>query len=282
MLLATTEEKADANSGSHPAHSHANCEGATSFDTNQEPTNFVVSYEPEVAGKRGSGIRLDFGGPAEGLTRILDRHGNETGFTHRLPGTGHDLVRHDANLDMSSRRGLLGITSTRANMDGRQNLAGMESLGVQVPNPGKKDITIRARFHDVQIGSALSNQLMLFVTDSGGNNIAGGFHLGSGFRGYNLSMTKGDTHSGIDGTGHEHVFDNGDAVVLTLRRRGGKWTLAWNNESDGHPRLTGHTRARRIPWLDGKDLVVGLFYANPRTGETQTSQLDWFSVEVGD
>ena len=211
---------------------------------------------------------------------ILDANGNGTGFTHRLPGTGtsYPMANPDPNLNMSTTPGVLEITSTRADLNTRYNMAGLEAFGLFLPNPGANDITIEASFLGVDVGNVASNQLMLYAANSAGDSIRAGFHHGnpSGYLGYIFTSNQAGADTGHYGSGGSS-FSNGEDVILTLARTSGTWDISWQNLTNPSKSGTSGSIAA-FSWLDNEDLYVGIHYANPRTSTQYTTGVQYFST----
>jgi len=262
---------------------------------------------PRVDLEPGSTIRLNFDSPVPGT--IQDKDSLGTGFTHRLPGTGRSLPRHDPNLDLSSHPGFLTITSTGANLSftEHRNLAGMEAIGLYLPDVGNRDVRISAKFKSIHL-AGWSDQLLLIAGTSVDQHVHAGLHQGDragphldrmliweysdGSRGFPHYAASGHTYQEFDNyciTNRLVGPANGDDIIFTLGRTAGKWWIAWDNlsedkYSDGYTRdgsLEETRWAVELPDAQaGVDLYVGLLYANPRTNTPQTTQVDWFEVQV--
>lgn len=132
----------------------------------------------------------------------------------------------------------------------------------------------------------MSNQLMLYAAKSNGDHVRAGLHRSAGARGYALTGNHDWADDSTWGTGvsHLHYFDNGDDVLLTLTRTGGKWQLTWENldqdNTQANPLADGASGQYDFPWLDNEDLYVGVHYANPRTETNYTTDIDYFEVDV--
>jgi len=263
-----------------------------------------------VGQANGWNVRLDFDSPGD-AGGITDRNGVETGFTHRLPGTGSSLPEYgpDANLELILQPpGLLQMTSTHADRSPteRHNPEGMETVGLRVPDVGNRDFTISAQFRDINL-AAWSDQLMLYAGTSVDQNVHAGFHQGDHWnpqlnRAHVWEFDDGSNSLpiyAIAGTDHaeweQYWIDNGfigpangDDAVFTLGRTDEKWWIGWEIDesaySDGYTR-SGNLKDTKwaVEFPDAQaddDLYVGILYANPRTDTTQTSYVDWVEVTV--
>jgi hypothetical protein len=210
---------------------------------------------------------------------ILDANGNGTGLTHRLPGTGssYPMANPDPNLNMSTTPGVLDITSTLANLDGRSR-AGLEAFGLLLPNPGANDITIEAKFLGTDIGNVLSNQLMLYAANSAGDSIRAGLHRGSpsGYLSYTFASNQLGGDAGYYDSGS--IFSNGEDVIISLARTSGTWEVSWQNLTNPSKSGTSGSIAA-FNWLDNQDLYVGIHYANPRTSTQYTTGVEYFRAD---
>jgi hypothetical protein len=150
-------------------------------------------------------------------------------------------------------------------------MAGLEAVGLDLPDPGSNDIVIRAEFKNVQLGSTVSNQLVLYAGVANGDSVRAGLHRSAGALGYMLNGNVNNADDAAWGTGASppDLLSNGDDIVLTLSRTGGLWSLSWDNLTD--PLADGSSPGFSYPWLDNTDLFVGIHYGTPRTSTAVTS-----------
>lgn len=220
-------------------------------------------------------ITLTFDAPVPGT--LADRNGLGTGFTDRLPGTGHALPTNDTNMDLLSSPGRLLLTSTHADINQHpgptgSNLGHLEAPGLFLPNLGLHDFSISGLFRDVRVPNA-SDQLFLYVGTSETNVVRAGFHE------LDVYMIVENQGSG-DQRPFLSAFDAfmpGDDVMLTFGRTSGVWRQSWENLTN--PSASGFSPGFSIPWLDGeKDLYVGVLAANAGSDTSFTAKLDTFDV----
>lgn len=217
-------------------------------------------------------INLDFSSPAPGT--IADVHGNGTGFTDRLPGTGTAIPADDPNLILSPST--LAIVSPVADAQPPQNYPQMETFGVELTGIHQGDFSVSTTF-DV-IGTYTS-QLGLYAGTDNNNFVRAELH--PGFRPYNPTpaIPGNDNAAIVLGTlnGQQNAtnyFANpaigvllGQDVTLTLGRTDNNWFLNWTNLSNTG--VSGTSGDLPLPDLSqaldsaNGNLFVGIYYNRP-------------------
>lgn len=213
-------------------------------------------------------ITLDFNSLIPGT--LLDKDGNGTGFTHRLPGTGSAIPTNDPNMDLTSAPGKLLLTSTDADINGARNLSTLQAVGFYLPGVHDADIRIRMRVNNVDVENP-SDQLFLYAGTSATQVIRSGVHNGNV---YHITSNTG-AHDSIDfSTGGFNPLDD---IILTFARTNGYWTIAWDNLTD--PSRSGVSDPKLYPWLNASpDLYVGVLASNARSTITFSSEIEYLSV----
>jgi hypothetical protein len=220
-------------------------------------------------------IHLTFEAPVPSTLR--DRDGNGTGFTTRLPGTGSFLPENDPHLQLT--QGALLITSTYANFHYRGiNLGVAEAPGVLLKAPSNRDIEVSTLVQRIAVPHA-ADQVFLYVATSASNLLRGGFHQ----EGFYILLENNASTGNLDKpifTSSIRAFSQGDDVALSLIRRKGLWSLAWNNLSN--PPVSGRSASFQIPSLESvAELYVGIFAANAGAPVPHTNQVNYFTALVG-
>jgi ferric-dicitrate binding protein FerR (iron transport regulator) len=225
-------------------------------------------------------LRLTFDRPAgEG---VRDVNGRGTGLTHRLPGTGGQLPEHDPNLRLDPDKAQLELTTTRSDINNKGfRLWQGEYLGMRLSDlgfTGKEDFAVTAVIPNIP---ALENygQFGLYAGTKSDRNIRGGLiKWGDRDPGWNTQFLV-NNNGGIDTDLYKvGLLSPGTDLRLTLRRTGGKYSLAVENlTGEGASTLT----ILHPEFLDDEpDLSVGLFGANPFTNVQKTLTIKEFSVTV--
>jgi ferric-dicitrate binding protein FerR (iron transport regulator) len=195
---------------------------------------------------------------------LPDGDGKGIGLTHRLPGTGEKLPPLDPNLRLDLDKGYLDITTTESDINRAFKLDTGEYLGIRLSDlgfTGDEDFAVTASLPDIP-ALAFIGQFGLYVGSRSDCNIRGGL-LGRKEEGrYTIFLVN--NNGGRDTDSHfVGLFSTGDHLVLTMRRRDGKYSLTVENRTNGS---SSTVTIRHPAFLDGKrDLFVGLFAANPRS-----------------
>ncbi len=204
---------------------------------------------------------------------ITDTVGLGTGFTHRLPGTGDSLPLHDPNMTLVPGSSLLTLESTRADINHRVNLGGLEAPGFFLPGVASQDVSISALFRDVRVPNG-SDQLMLYFGTSATNVLRAGVHQQYVYG----CITNAGTVDGWVWSSPLDSFTAGDDIMITLSRTGGLWQLTWQNTTTS---TSGSSPTFSVPWLDASpDLYAGVIASSPTYG-TFTAKIDSITVVPG-
>ncbi|MCG8586344.1 MAG: hypothetical protein MI757_16675, partial [Pirellulales bacterium] len=59
-----------------------------------------------------------------------------------------------------------------------------------------------------------------------------------------------------------------------------QWQFSWKNLTQNDPARSQETGGYDFPLLNTDDLYVGVLSATPRTLQTHTTAIDWFTVKV--
>jgi hypothetical protein len=224
---------------------------------------------------------------------ILDKDGQDTGFTMRLSGTGDDLNQNaDVNLDIDTGTGKLAITTGNgvgANQDlnGQAGLGTMEALGIQLSSlgyTGIEDFIVTATFDPLPSTEGF-DQAGIFIAQDSANLTRAGFITFSA-----QEYFAGHTTAGADNNGRffGFGFNGADGMDVTITRLNGDWHyfidgLEWqpNSMGDGTGTPVDPTGANGSPDLDSlSDLTVGVFAANVVNTNSETIAIDDFRVIV--
>lgn len=218
------------------------------------------------------GATLTFDSPL--LGSLKDANGLGTGFTHRLPGTGANLLENDSNLSLSTHPGRLAIRSTGANINNKKVLE-LEAPGLFVANVKDKDISISALFRNVNVPSD-SDQLMIYVGSSSDRVLRAGVHP------KNLYMiVEFEGVSDEVKRGEPDAFAPGDDILISLNRNEGSWTFSWRNLTN--PQANGELAPISTPLLDQEqNLYFGITAANASSTNSFLALLDSFTYSVRD
>jgi hypothetical protein len=204
--------------------------------------------------------RLDFGSPVPGS--LLDRTGQGTGLTHRLPGTGSGLAPRDAHLALDATAARLELTTTRSDINTQVGLAEGEYLGFRLADlgfTGDEDFEISVTVPNIPALHAVG-QFGLYAGPRSDRNIRGGLISRREPERYGQFLVNNDGGHDTD-LNVVGLLSSGDDLHLTLRRVAGRYSLSVDNRSTGG----SSTLAIRHPaFLDGEtDIYVGFFAANP-------------------
>ncbi len=218
--------------------------------------------------------RADAGG-------VRDAEGRGTGLTHRLPGTGGRLPRHDPNLRLDTARSRLELTTTNSDLNTQFRLHHGEYLGVRLSDlgfTGREDFAVTATIPDIP-ALEFVGQFGLYAGARSDRNIRGGLISSRRQQPGQYTQFLVNNHGGRDADLHQvGLLSTGTDLRLTLKRTGGKYALTVENLTAGG----ASTVAVRHPaFLDGeRDLFVGLFGANTQSAVRKTLVVRELSVTV--
>jgi hypothetical protein len=222
-------------------------------------------------------LTLDFRRPRPGT--LEDKGGRGTGLTHRLPGTGDRIGPRDGNLVLDPDAGRLSLTTTDSDINRQVNLGAGEYLGVRLADlgfTGAEDFAVSAALPNIPALRGVG-QFGLYAGTRGDRTIRGGVISKAEPGQYSQFLVN--NNGGRDSDAHFVGLSSvGDDLRLTLRRTGGKYSLAVDNETAG-----GSTTLaiRHSDFLDDeRDLYVGLFGANSRGEERKTLVIKEVQVTV--
>jgi FecR protein len=230
-------------------------------------------------------LSLDFSRPVPGT--LLDLEGRGIGLSQRLPGTGSELPVRDPNLQLRPDRQALELTTTRSDLNTQERLPTGEYLGVLLSElgfTGREDFEISATILNIP-GLKEVGQFGLYAGSRSDANIRGGLisHFGPTVEGlaanpvFRLFLVN--NHKGTDADINEvGLITTGDDLRLTLRRKGGRYSLVVDN-------LTRNSSSSlEIPhpaFLDEeRELHVGLFGANTQSDLRKTLTIRQLKVTV--
>ncbi len=241
-----------------------------------EPPRYVRAIEPPPIITPRT-LRLDFSRPRAGT--LLDRRGEGTGLTHRLPGTGSALAGRDPNLLLRTDLRALELTTTRSDINTQERMPTGEYLGVRLRDlgfTGAEDFEIRAIIPSIP-GLRVVGQFGLYAGARSDRNIRGGLICWPQPDSYRLFLVN--NNGGMDSDPYEvGLMSSGDDLRLTLRRIGGRYSLV----VDDLRRRSSSTLAIAHPaFLDDEpDLYVGLFGANTQSDLPKTLTVRELSVTI--
>lgn len=241
-----------------------------------DPLSFVRKIVP-ARRTAPRNLRLDFATAVEGSIR--DSRGAGTGFMVRLPGTGTALDELDPNLLLHPGDGKLELTATPSDINTQFKLDQGEYAGVRLSDfgfTGSEDFAVSVSIPDIP-SMEFVGQFGLYAGARSSSVIRGGLISRSDPDSYELFLVNND--GGLDSDLYLiGLLSTGDDLRLTLRRAGGKYSLAVENQTTG----SSSSLAIRHPrYLDTeKDLFVGLFAANPRGEARRTLIVKEFEVKV--
>jgi ferric-dicitrate binding protein FerR (iron transport regulator) len=222
-------------------------------------------------------LRLDFRRPVDGT--LEDASGAGTGFTHRLPGTGAGLAAKDANLRVHPTVGRLELVSTKSDLNTEYFLAQGEYLGVRLADlgfQGEEDFAVAVTIPEIPAMDYVG-QFGLYAGTDSRKVIRGGLISRIEPESFTHFLVNND--GGIDTDIYTvGLLSPGHELRLVLRRAAGRYSLTVENETTGG----SSTLAIRHPaYLDGaRDLLVGLFAANPREEQQRKLVVEEFEVTV--
>jgi hypothetical protein len=220
---------------------------------------------------------LDFRRAVPGT--MEDAAGQGTGFTHRLPGTGMKLNRHDANLRLDAGRGQLELTTTNSDVNRQVGMPRGEYFGVRLADlgfTGKEDFAVSVSIPNIPALRRVG-QFGLYAGTRSNRNIRGGLISRKDEGLYTLFFVN--NNGGIDRDSHfVGLLTTGDDTRLLLARKAGKYSLTVENRTTG----SSSTLAIRHPdFLDReRDIHVGVFGANTQSQVSRTIILKDFRATV--
>jgi arabinan endo-1,5-alpha-L-arabinosidase len=228
---------------------------------------FKVTATSETVVRRAN---LDFSTTA--AAGLRDANGQFTGLTTRLPGTGTALPEFDPNLRLDPTRGVLALTTTRADFFGGVGLTGASSPGMTLAElgfSGNEDFAVTATFRALT-GLQFVDQVGVYVgASSSALTRAGTIVFGTPER-YSVHSQNGADHSArFFGFG----FNGADGMTVTITRELGVWRyyvdgVEWNPLAPP-------------AFLDGRgDLAAGVFAITPLNSNPKMIELDTFSLVV--
>ena len=217
-------------------------------------------------------VVLTFDTPVPGT--IQDVNGLGIGFTDRLPRTGASLPTNDPNLLLSG--GKLFTTSTRSDINGSVNLPIAEAPTLFFSGIGSADVVIKMLVDGIQLPT-WSDQLGIIVGTPTNDTLRVNLHADGRY-----IFTENWSGSGYSDEWPFYsgpMFNNGDDILLSLARNSGLWSMSWDNLTQVS---SGSTPWYSVPWLNSSnDLYFGFYHASPRTDNSVTNAIDYFSVDVG-
>ncbi len=224
-------------------------------------------------------LRLTFDHSAGSSLR--DAEGLGTGFTHRLPGTGHRVPLDDPNLRLAPTQAQLELTTTRSDINNQVRLGLGEYLGLRLADlgfTGEEDFAVTAKIVNTPDLEDYG-QFGLYAGTRSDRNIRGGLiKWGPKDAGLNTQFMV-NNHGGRDTDVYKvGLLSPGTDLLLTLQRISGTYSLAVENLTEGG---TSTLAIRHPEFLDGEtDLCVGLFGANPYSDVRKTIVIKEFSATV--
>lgn len=222
-------------------------------------------------------VKLDFRAPVTGS--LLDEHGQGTGLTARLPGTGAKFAAGSPNLRLVPAEGRLELTTTNSDINKQVNLDQGEYLGVKLADlgfTGSEDFEVGVRIPNIPALKRVG-QFGVFAGTRGDCNIRGGLISRKDHGEYTIFHVN--NAGGTDRDSHFlGLFTTGDEIRIRLKRTAGKFALTVENCTTG----AGSTLVIPHPtWLDDTpDLVVGLFGANTQSELRRTLRIEEFTATV--
>jgi hypothetical protein len=267
-------------------------DGAISMQSAKELTLTKVVRQivlPPIIAPRG--VTLDFTRPIPGT--ISDAEGFGTGLTHRLPGTGKNLLQHDKNLKLNIEKQQLELLTTNSDINHRFHLNEGEYLGFRLSDygfTGSEDFSIAITIPSIPALSAVG-QFGLFAGTESNKCIRGGLIRSNTLNKapkssspdeapvestiYRQFMVNNNGGSDSDGF-FVGLYTSGEDMQMTLRRSAGKYYLTVGN-SNG----TNTLDIRHPEFLDGeKDIFVGLYGANTQSDNPRTLIIKKIEVTV--
>jgi hypothetical protein len=242
------------------------------------PEDFVRAIVPPplIAPRQ---LRLTFDGSIS--NGLCDRNGQRTGFTHRLSGTGGQLPVNDPNLHLNTATGHLELTTTRSDLNGQQQLALGEYLGIRLSDlgfTGNEDFRVSATIPNSPELRGYG-QFGLYVGTRSDRVIRGGLLRWMGVDPGESTQFLVNNTGGHDTDLHKvGLLSPGTDLELTLQRTDGQYSLSVKNLSEGS---MSTLTIRHPAYLDGEsDLRVGIFGANPYTDERRTLSIKEFTATV--
>lgn len=243
--------------------------------TSAELSSFVrkITTPPVIVPKN---FRLNFA--AETAGTIPDASGIGTGLTHRLPGTGKNLLQHDTNLNLNAAKGRLELTTTNSDINRKHRLEQGEYLGFRLADlgfTGSEDFAITVTIPEIPALERVG-QFGLYAGSRSDRNIRGG--LISSMNGeYKLFMANND--GGTDSNAHfVGLYASGEDMRMTLRRQAGKYSLTIENLNTGG---ASTITIKHPMFLDEeKDIYVGIFAANTQSQLTRTLSIKGVEATV--
>lgn len=222
-------------------------------------------------------LSLDFRKAIAGT--LSDENGQGTGLTHRLPGTGDSLPRHDPYLRLISDAGCLEVAATSSDLNTQYQIDRAQFPGIRLSDlgfTGKQDFEIAATVIDIPILDFVG-QFGVYVGSSSQWATRGGLvsqREQTTFRQFLVNTREGrDKDAYFVGLGSA-----GDDMRITLARKQGKYTMSVENRTSG---ATSTLEIRHPDFLDGhSDLVAGIYASDPRGKEKQAVRFGDITVTV--
>jgi hypothetical protein len=222
-------------------------------------------------------LALDFRGAPPGT--LTDAEGADTGFTHRLPGTGSALVPRDPNLRLIPGSGQLEITATGSDLNTRFRLEQAEFPGIRLRDlgfTGVEDFEITVVVNDIP-AMTFVGQFGIYAGVSGDWVVRGGLvsqRERESYRQFVVNTRDGrDKDAFFIGLGIP-----GDDLRMRLSRTGGKFSLSVENLTSG---AISSLAIRHPEFLDGRtDIVAGVFVCDPRGNDHKPVRFGAFTATV--
>jgi len=210
---------------------------------------------------------------------ISDESGLGTGLTHRLPGTGDRLPKHDPFLRLIPSSSCLEVTATSSDLNTQYQVERAQFPGIRLADlgfTGKEDFEITVTVSDIPVLEFVG-QFGVYVGSSSQWAVRGGLvsqREQTTFRQFLVNTREGrDKDAYFVGLGSA-----GDDMRITLARRQGKYTMGVENRTSG---ATSTLEIRHPEFLDGRsDLVAGIFACDPRGKDSQAIRFGHINVTV--
>jgi hypothetical protein len=221
---------------------------------------------------------LDFQRVIDGSLR--DAAGVGTGLSHRLPGTGRDLMTDDENLVLNHALGQLELTTTNSDLNTQYQLGKGEYLGIKLTDlgfTGSEDFALTVVVPNIPDLKKVG-QFGLYAGVRSDHNIRGGLLSRKEPDQYRQFMVQNRAGKDVPPPHFVGLITPGADLRMTLRREASQFDLTIENLN------TGNKTSLAMPqpaYLEGqRDMYVGFFGANTQSEVRRTLILKEFKATV--
>ncbi|MBK1878345.1 glycoside hydrolase family 43 protein [Pelagicoccus mobilis] len=204
---------------------------------------------------------------------LPDKHGNATGLSTRLSGTGIGYNQSDPNLTLDLGNAALLLESTQADFNGQAGVTTTSAIGVKLSDlgyTGEEDFNVTAQFGPIT-GLESIDQVGVYVGTSATTLTRAGIFQSANPEGLAVHTQNGNDNNA---TFDQSSYDLSDGLTVSISRNENQWAYTVDGVSIS-PQVANAT------FLDSaSDLSVGVFAINPLNANSKTVTLKSLDITV--